>query len=80
MYIFINFVLKSGLVAINARDDNVYFHIAPFTVRVKNGEKTVITEAFLDSGSTSSFITFNLINQFEFVSIPVIDIITQTIQ
>ena len=53
--------------------------IVAVRIRTSNSEQSIVTEAFLDTGSTSSFITNNLIDKLGIRRTPVIKVTTVTI-
>ena len=53
--------------------------IVPIRIRTSNLEQSIVTQAFLDTGSTSSFITNDLIDKLGICQSPVVKITTVTI-
>ena len=50
--------------------------IVPVRIRTSNSKKSIVTQAFLDTGSTSSFITNDLINKLGIRRTPVVTTVT----
>ena len=53
--------------------------IVPVRIRTSNSEQSIVTQAFLDTGSTSSFITNDLIDKLGIRRTPVVKVTTVTI-
>ena len=53
--------------------------IVPVRIRTSNSEQSIVTQAFLDTGSTSSFITNDLIDKLVIRRTPVVKVTTVTI-
>ena len=53
--------------------------MVPVKVKLNGSNLTFVTQAFLDSGSTSSFITNDLIDQLKISNVPTVEVTTVTI-
>ena len=53
--------------------------VVPVKVKLNSSNLTFVTQAFLDSGSTSSFITNDLIDQLKISNAPTVEVTTVTI-
>ena len=60
-------------------DNRSSLAIVPVKVCLKNSKQSIVTQAFLDTGSTSSFITCDLIDKLQVHKTPIVEVTTVTI-
>ena len=70
--------VRNGLVGVPTQTRGS-LPIVPVRIRTNNSEQSIITQAFLDTGSTSSFITNDLIDKLGIRQSPVVKVTTVTI-
>ena len=70
--------VSNGYVDTSA-DNRSFLPIVPVKVRLKNSKQSIVTQAFLDTGSTSSFITCDLIDKLQVHKTPIVEVTTVTI-
>ena len=70
--------VRNGLVGVPTQTRGS-LPIVPVRIRMNNSEQSIITQAFLDTGSTSSFITNDLIDKLGIRQSPVVKVTTVTI-
>ena len=70
--------VRNGLVGVPTQTRGS-FPIVPVRIRTSNSEQSIVTQAFLDTGSTSSFITNDLIDKLGIRRSPVVKVTTVTI-
>ena len=70
--------VRNGLVGVPTQTRGS-LPIVPVRIRTNNSEQSIITQAFLDTGSTSSFITNDLIDKLGIRQFPVVKVTTVTI-
>ena len=61
-----------------SNENNNLLPIVPVKVRAPNSGETFVTHAFLDTGSTTSFVTDNLINKLNVKGAPIVDVAAVT--
>ena len=72
-------VLLLAMAMLAPADNRSSLPIVPVKVRLKNSKQSIATQAFLDTGRTSSFITCDLIDKLQVHKTPIVEITTVTI-
>ena len=72
--------VKSGFAGVNNKPSNNLLPIVPVKVKLRNKDKYVITQAFLDSVAQTPLLHYELNGQLEINESPIVDVIAQTIQ